>query len=257
MSDAEQQGRKIFFLYPEKGPQDELVRAIVKHEYEAFLIRDPQKAHEILRKFNNSILFIDIDAALPPNQWTEKISSIKNDSETASVLIGLHAFRDKDPDMDEPFYNVKPQLGLIHMQKDLQKNVVLLEKLFAKLNVKGRRKFVRTHCNDDGTFNLKVEDKTHTGKIKDISTAGMTCEFDSDVYFKRGSNLRSIQLHLGRSLCMVSGPVIGHHGDDKKLHVIIFDQTFNSNFKQHIHDFIYRNLQQQLVQTEAEPPENT
>ncbi|MEA1911787.1 MAG: PilZ domain-containing protein, partial [Spirochaetota bacterium] len=57
-------GKKIFFLYPQSVIQDELISFLLRNEYEVYFLNDHVKATKLFKRFSNSICFINIDDGL-------------------------------------------------------------------------------------------------------------------------------------------------------------------------------------------------
>ncbi|OQY36358.1 MAG: hypothetical protein B6229_10310 [Spirochaetaceae bacterium 4572_7] len=58
---SNQFGKKIFFLYPHSVIKTDLIHSFIENEYEVYTIKDYLKVKPILKKFNDSIIFINID----------------------------------------------------------------------------------------------------------------------------------------------------------------------------------------------------
>ena len=68
-------GKKVFFLYPHSVIQNEMVIELIRNEYEIYLLFDHMKTVRLLEKYNDSILFINIDEGLMENEWEKYIKA--------------------------------------------------------------------------------------------------------------------------------------------------------------------------------------
>ena len=63
--------RKIFFIHPQAVIQDELVRALIADNFEAYLLRNSVSAKMVLRDFPDSIVLVQVDSGLSEQQWLD------------------------------------------------------------------------------------------------------------------------------------------------------------------------------------------
>ena len=81
------ENRKVFFLHPQAVVQDELVRALIAHNFEAYLLRNQVSAKMVVRDFPDSILLIQVDSGLDEEKWIEYADSLKSNPVFSGLTI--------------------------------------------------------------------------------------------------------------------------------------------------------------------------
>lgn len=240
-------GKKVFFLYPHHFIQD-MIKELVRNGYEAYLIFNQIKVFEILKKYNNSILFINIDEILKESEWEEYIKKIKSTPELKNIHIGIITYLHKNKDIAEKYLiKIGIQCGFIVIETNLKKCRNHIIKVLKANEVKGRRKYIRAICNPKlDTFNIILNNKRYDGKIINISIAGMACIFTNmDFSLENRTSLKNMQLILRGAICLVSGIVAGiRKKKEETIYIILFNlQEMKAEIKEKIHNLIYHCLQ--------------
>ena len=57
-------GRKIYFLFPTASVQNQVVTELVQQEYEVYVIKDSNRMLRYLKKYPDSVLFINVDEGM-------------------------------------------------------------------------------------------------------------------------------------------------------------------------------------------------
>src|SRR6056297_1073359 len=248
-SQIEQFGKKVFFLYPHSVIQEELVTHIIQNEFEVYLINNHRKLLPLLKKYNNSILFINIDERLKESEWEEYIQSIMNNEATKGVQIGILTYNEDKELARKYLMDLMVPGGYIQLKLGLKESTkIILQTLMAN-EAKGKRKFVRARCPNNVTteFNVELMGSMRNGYIKDISTAGMACIFQGDLDLPAKTPLNRVQLKLRSRIVMISGVIAGNRQTpEDTLYVVIFTEYISGDAKQRISDFVYRTLQAEM-----------
>lgn len=251
--DADLKGKKVFFLYPPSVIQEQMVSEIIKNEYEVYLINDHTKALRLLQKYPSSILFVNIDTHQKEVDWESYIKALQNDKTTQDVRVGILTYNNDKNLAEKYLMELMVPCGFIKLTLGLKDSTDIILKALEANEAKGRRKYVRTQCfpNSAAHFNVIITGDTHTGNVHDISSVGMSCQFDKWVSLKAHSLLESIQLRLKGTLCMVNGIVMGTRNEQGNvLYVIMFDPKLHPDTRSKIRNFIYLTAQAQ-IDTEA------
>ncbi len=242
-------GKKVFFLYPHSVIQEELINHIIQNEFEVYLINDHQKLLPLLKKYNNSILFINIDERLKEKEWEEYIRTIMNREETSGVQIGILTYNEDKELARKYLMDLMIPGGYIQLKLGLKESTKIILKTLMANEARGKRRFVRATCpkNIVTEFNVQVAGNMYDGHIKDISSAGMACYFNKNIDLAPKTELSKMQLKLRSRIVMVSGIVAGKRDDQgQTLYVVLFNKYISTDAKQRISTFIYRTLQAEM-----------
>lgn len=240
---------KIFFLYPHSIFQKNLIRDIVRNEYAAYAIDDHIIMRKILKKYSNSILFINIEAHLTEKDWEKYIKEIRSDPETKNVRIGVISFFEDNEREKKFLLDLMVDCGYIKLKTGYKESLEIILKALEVNEARGKRKYVRVKCEqvENVGCNIKIGDKLYNPIIKDISSFGMAFYFkDNETFFKKETFIENIQLKLKGVLLFVSGKIYDvREIDDKIIYVLIF-HNLQFDEKEKIHDFIYKVLQEEM-----------
>lgn len=240
---------KIFFLYPQNILQKNLIKEIVKNEYAAYAIEDHNVMFKLLKKYNNSILFINIEAVLSQPEWEKYIKEIHSHPDIKNVRVGVLSFFE-DVERERKFLmELMIECGYIRLKAGYKESLDIILKALEANEARGKRKYVRVRCDnlDNVGCNIKIGDKLYEGIIKDISSYGMAFYFkNNETFLRRDDFIDNIQLKLKGVLVFASGRIYDARPfGEKTVYVLIF-QNLNYDEKDKIHEFIYKALQQEM-----------
>ncbi len=243
-------GKKVFFINPHSVIQDELIDTIVDDEYEVYMINDYKKINDIKNIYNNSIVYINIDAGLSEAEWEKLIRFYSDDSLKKNIKIGILTYNEDQKLAHKYLMDILVPCGFIRLKLGLKESINIVKQTLEANEAKGKRKFVRASPQpDDGSFNWKNKDGTLMfGHINDISSVGMAITFDEEKDIEKNSILKDIQIKLKGTLIMVSGVVIGFRKEEesKTIYVLIFDRTLSRNMKKRLRMSIHKLLQDDI-----------
>jgi len=243
-------GKKVFFLYPHSVIQDELVSQIIQNEFEIYLVHDHKRLKRLLEKYNDSILFINIDERLGEDEWKAYVRDLLQSEKTKNVQVGILTYNENRELAQSYLMDIGIPAGYVQLKLGIKESSRIILKTLVVNEAKGKRKFVRAKCpeNSNNEFNISLFGKNQTGEIIDISSAGMACSFHGGVDIPTRTDLDTIQLKLKSRIVMVSGIVAGRRtaGDDTTVYVILFTSYISEDARNRIGDFIYRTLQNEI-----------
>jgi len=249
MSDLQDLGKKVFFLYPHSVIQEDLVQHISINEFEVYLVNDHSRLVRVLGKYPNSIIFINIDEKLKESEWESYIRALMENEKTKNVQIGILTYNEDKELARKYLMDLMVPGGYIQLKLGLKESTkIILQTLMAN-EAKGKRKFVRARCPNNVTteFNVELMGSMRNGYIKDISTAGMACIFQGDLDLPAKTPLNRVQLKLRSRIVMISGVIAGkRQSPEDTLYVVIFTEYISGDAKQRISDFVYRTLQAEM-----------
>lgn len=243
-------GKKIFFLYPHSVIQSDLLHDLIQHEYEVYTLNDHKKVKLLLKKYNDSIIFINIDGHLSEAEWIEYVSSISNNSDYTGLQIGILTYNENAKLSETYLLDLLVTCGFIQLKlgKADSKNIIL--KTLEVNESKGKRKYIRATSNNQlkSTFNVKIGSELKTGRIHDLSSAGMSCIFDEKITLSKNALLRKMQLKLNGKLVLVDGILFGSRAISEKemLMVVLFTNNIKEDSRSKIHKYIGEVLQSNI-----------
>lgn len=239
-------GKKVFFLYPPSVIREDVVNRLLEEEFEIYLIKDHAKLRQSLKRYPDSLVFVNIDEGLAEKEWEQWIREIQNDDETAAVGIGILSYNSNDELRRKYLMELGIQCGFVRMKLGVEEGTrILLETLRAN-EAKGRRKFLRADCGKDtlSTLNVQVDGRSVHGKLRDISVVGLSCIFDTDPGLPKNSLLPDMQLKLRGVLLNTRAIVYGKRTcEDGTVYVILFAQMDDKIGKEKIRRYIQTALQ--------------
>jgi hypothetical protein len=228
--------------------QDELVTQIVKAEFEAYTIKDHEVMIPLLKKYNDSILFINIDSGLKEPDWEIYIRSIMENPETSNVKIGILTYYEDKELAEKYLMDLMVPCGFILLKIGLLESTKIILKALLANEAKGDRKYIRARCNNNmATLNLMVGEKLVKGEILDISSVGLACTLNgiSCDELPRDTVVTDVQMRLKGQLTMISGTVQGCRSGSEPVFIILFAKM-EPVIKEKIHSFIHKHLQYQI-----------
>jgi DNA-binding response OmpR family regulator len=242
---------KIFFLYPHSIIQKDLINEIISNEYAAYMLNDHLKALKLIEKYNNSILFINIDSTLPGGDWDNYIKNIMNNQDSKEVRIGVLSYYEDIATIEKYIMKMMVPCGFVRLKLGLKECKNIIIGALEANEAKGTRKYIRVNCKDIPSvyFSIKLNYKLIKGFIYDISSTGMACGFDKDVelFLRKDSIIEDIQLKLRGNLCLLSGKVAGiHHDDENNIRYVVMFDKIKSDDRKKIYNFIGSFLQESI-----------
>ncbi|MBI9100721.1 MAG: hypothetical protein JEY91_19775 [Spirochaetaceae bacterium] len=236
--------KKIFFIYPNSYIRNEIIFPLIDLEYETYVIEDHKLIPIIQNNYSGSLLLINIDEKLTPQQWEKQILS------TPDLEIGVMTYNEnKNTELKyKSLYKISCGYNVLRKRPEL-----LLENLIKTLDsftVNEKRMFIRTRFKDmAANFELHHTGQRRTGFIHDISSIGMTLVFKKPLKIEKNSLLKDISLYIHESVIVASGIFMGasRNENDSIVYVILFDKTMKESSRSRIRLVINRDLQKKLI----------
>jgi hypothetical protein len=242
-------GKKVFFLYPPSVVTEELVWEVVKNEYEVYLLKDHKGLKQLLPKYNDAIVFINIDAGRPEEKWEEYVREIAADPRTKDVRIGVLTYNKNEELARKYLMDLGVQAGFVTLSLGLEESSGIVLRMLEANEARGRRRYVRAQVLDRGvaSFNATINGTMQTGFVRDISSVGMACYFEPDTAVPVRTYLRDLQLRLRGQAVTVSGVVSGSRRmEDHTAYVIMFDPRQGDAFRTKVRRFVHRQLTREI-----------
>lgn len=245
-------GRKVFFLNPPYSIKKVVLGRLQEMEYEVYSIDDYRDAKNILRHYNDSICFINIDDQLTPDEWLNFISSCSTDDSLKSIFFGVMSEHPRKSDKDMFMLKAAIPAGFISTSGKLDDITDTLKGILEINGAKGRRQYVRTQCvqDKDAMMYYTTTDKMYRFKLIDISSVGaaalLPLQFKST--FQPNSVLQDVSVSLGAKQVHMSAAVFAIKDSVKySTLVILFIKGTSSATRATIRDYIFESLQKAML----------
>ena len=242
-------GKKVFFLYPTAAVQNRVIDELVQQEYEVYIIKDHAALGRKLKKYPDSIVFVDINEQLSDKDWETWIHGIMNAPETKDVVIGIASAKDTEELRRKYLDTMGIQGGYTPLRADLDLSIKQIISVLNAVDAKGRRKYLRATTENEPltTVNLPLNGSFINGLIRDISVVGISCTFDNDPELLKNTLFKGIQVKLQSMLLNVEGIIFGSRMDDSaKIYVILFTQRIDPVVRTKIRKYIQQNMQSKM-----------
>jgi len=238
-------GKKVFFLYPTASVQNQIITELVQQEYEVYIAKDHARLARTLKKYPDSVLFINIDDGMSALEWERWIGALM----TSDPEIKIGIFSSNEELRARYINDMKVSCGFMPLKLDMSKTTTKMLEILKIMNVKGRRKFLRatTELEKTATMNMPHGGDFINGTIKDISVVGISCSFDVDPELTKNSFFKDIQIRLQSILLKVEAVVFGSRMDGaEKIYVLIFTQRIDPDVRVKIRKYIQQNMQNKM-----------
>jgi hypothetical protein len=249
MTNIDITGKKIFFLYPQTIVQNEVTTDLVMQEYEVYTARDHLALCRVLKRFPDSIVFVNLDEKLSEKEWEVWVRGVMSDPATATIGIGILTSTSNDELKQKYLASVKVACGFTHVSTDLKKLLHQITEILKAQDAMGRRKFIRVTTDNEKmtTVNIPIDGHFVSGNIRDISSTGFSCTFPNDPNLAKNTLITDMQLKLQSTLIRAEGVVFGNRMDEyMKVYVFVFTPRTDSNVRAKIRMYIQSNLQAKM-----------
>lgn len=242
-------GKKVFFLYPTAVVQNKVIAELVQMEYEVYVAKDHAALRRVLKKYPDSIIFIDVNEQLSDKEWDAWIQGITSSPELKDVIIGIVTANDKAEMRQKHADAAGLKGGYTVLKSDLDSAVKQITAVLNTAEAKGRRKYLRATTENETmtTVNMPVNGVFITGQIMDISVVGFSCTFENDPLIVKNTLLSNIQLKLQSMLLNVEAIIFGSRMDgNSRIYVVLFTQRIDPVVRTKIRKYIQQNLQSKM-----------
>jgi hypothetical protein len=241
-------GKKVFFLYPTVQMQNQIMDELTQQEFEIYAIKNSAHLTSILKKYNDSVVYVNLD----DNTFKSELEKWIEVIHTAVPSVKIGVFSSSTDEEYKKKYSNKSYIAcsLINLKLDMNRAAQKISETLDSLNVKGRRKYLRasTERETTATINLPHDGNFIKGTIKDVSVVGISCTFDNDPRLKNKSLYKDIQIRLQSMLLKAEAVVFGSRNDSgNTIYVLIFNtQRISPDVRTKIRKYIQQNLQHKM-----------
>lgn len=241
-------GKKIFLLYPHSVIRDEMLDLLIMAGFETYTLNDAEKARKLLEKFQRSIMFINIDEGLSEPEWEDYIREVQANPKTASARLGIMSYNQDQSLMKKYLMELGIPCGYIQLKLGLKESTKIIITALEANEARGRRNSIRADCEDDNyaTVNFKTNSGFYSGKILNISSAGIAAKFDRDASYPKKTLINGVQLKLHGGIVMATMMYVGERENQRNVQVLIFDDKLSAESKLAIFRYIKQHLQKYI-----------
>lgn len=245
-------GRKVFFVSPPYYVTNTIIPRLTANEYEVYSIDNFRMVKPILRKYPDSICFINIDSKeLSFKEWFRFAKSFEEDEVLSTIFFGVISQYAPKPERENFLLHVQLPAGFIQYTPDLNSMVEIFLAILEMNGAMGKRKYVRADCGRDARIyaDIDINTKTVPLMIQNISSVGISCYInDHQLPLLEDKSVHRMHLHLGD--LSFSGSIVvlmKREIDNKKIVVMLFGQGLAYSSKNMIRDFIRQKIQANLM----------
>jgi hypothetical protein len=241
-------GKKVFFLCPSVQMQNQIIDELTQQEFEIYAVKDSARLTRVLKKYNDSIVYVNLDDNSYKSELEKWIEAIV--SSVPTVKLGVFSSSTDEEYKNKLIKKFNITCGFINIKLDMSKAAQKIIETLDGMNVKGRRKYLRasTEHENTATINLPHDGNFIKGTIKDVSVVGFACVFDRDPPLKSKTLYKDIQLRLQSMLLKAEAVVFGSRDDSgNKIYVLVFNtQKISPDVRAKIRKYIQQNLQHKI-----------
>ena len=246
VNSCEIEGKKVFFLMPSATTEHSVIEELVQQEYELYVARDKDSIRRVLRKYPDSILFVDINERMPEKDWELWIRALMKAPDTARVSVGIITANNDDALRQKYLNTIKITSGYTVLKFGTEKSIRQIMEILHAAKAKGRRKFVRAIVGPDAsaTVNIPIDGTFVKGRIRDISAVGIAFTLDGNPELTKNTLLKDIQMVLQTTRVKVEGILFGSRVEKKEtVYVMLFSQRVAPEVRSKIRSYIQLYLQ--------------
>jgi hypothetical protein len=240
-------GKKVFFVFPTAYVQNQVIMELVQHEYEVYVSKDAKRLAHALKKYKDSVVFVNVDEGMREPEWEKWIHTLM--SALPDIRVGVFS-SNSDEKIREKYLDILHiKCGYYNPKLDMSKTTAMILEVLETMNVKGRRKYLRANTETESiaTINMPIGGGFTNGTIRDVSVVGVSCTFEEEIPLHKNALLKDIQIRLQTMLLKVEAVVFGSRLDGhEKIFVLLFTQRVDPEVKIKIRKYIQQNLQHKI-----------
>lgn len=243
-------GKKVFFLYPQPVIQSQIITVLAQHEFEVYAVKDHIKLKEILKKYPDSVVFVDINDQFPDSDCEAWIKEVSGNPAMRNIALGVTSAAVDAALQKKYTETIKLKCGFLYLKANqIAAAIKHIIDALQSVDAKGRRKYLRVTLDHDTSvsINIPTDIGFAQGSIKDISVAGLSCAFKEDPKLQKNALFRDIQIKLQSMIIKAEGIIFGSRMDgSSKVYVLLFTPRVSPDVHTKIRLYIQQNLQAKM-----------
>jgi hypothetical protein len=238
-------GKKVFFLYPSAMIQNTIIQELIQQEFEVYTVRDYGIMLRGLKKYPDSVVFVNINEGMELPAWENWVRSVIAAPDITGACVGILTSTNDEELRGKYLTEIRVQCGFTVVKSDVERATRQILEALRAVNAKGRRKYLRASLTGGATINIPFKDAFINGFIRDISTVGFSCVLEPDPNLAKNALFQGIQIKLQSQLFNVEGIVFGsrEEADGVSCYVLLFTQRVASETRARIRRSIQQYLQ--------------
>lgn len=258
------EGVKTFFVLPDPAviPED-FLRHFFLRGFETYVVNEDQylslraRLDAIIALFPEVIFFFNLDHKAEEGPWPEFIARLqaeRGDRARIGVLYRKRSDEGLLRKLEKLFlFDIGITCGCIPLEYQKNLNIRLLTGVLTANQANGRRKHLRTICEESCRLNFEVEGRRWVGTIQDISVSHFSCTLEpADAGLKPLELVKRIQLNLGGTICLIDAVMVTKRVLNGYLvHVFVFRNSrgqdgLDAEMLQKVNNFIFSRYQDRI-----------
>lgn len=244
-------GRRVFFVNPPHYVTNTIIPRLTASEYEVYSIDTYKMVKAILRKYPDSICFINIDCEeLSFKEWFNFVQSFNDDPVLSTIFFGVISQYAPKPERENFLLHAQIPAGFIQYTPDMNAMVDIFTAILEINGAMGKRKYIRADCGKNPTIyaDIEVEGKPVPLLIQNISSVGLSCyASEKQLPMFQEKSVHRMMLHLRGT--KISGSVIilmCRNIDNQNVVIMLFSQGLAFSSKTIIREFVRTQIQKNL-----------
>lgn len=171
-------GRRVFFVNPPFYVTNIIIPRLTSMEYEVYSLDSYMKVKPVLRKYPDSICFINIDCDdLTFKEWFRFVQSFEEDELLSTIFFGVISQFAPKPEREKFLLNVQLPAGFIQYTPDHDALLQIFTAILEMNGAMGKRKYIRADCGRDPSIYAEVDLRIQKLplQIQNISSVGLAC----------------------------------------------------------------------------------
>ena len=239
-------GKKVIFVNPPDLVKGPIMTLLSDEELEVYTLLVHEKISEVVRKYPDTIFFINVDAVQSEKEWQIFIEKLNSDH--PGIQFGIMSFKINDPEQVQHYLlDLGAGCGFIQLKQGTKAAFDMMMKVLLVNEVKGRRKYIRYQCkmDDNATVNFSLADTQIDGDILDISSVGMSCQLSAHQGLVKNQLVRDVQMRLRGSIVNIDIILIGTRvvPGEQSIYVFLFKTDALDKMKDRIRTYISSAIQ--------------
>jgi hypothetical protein len=245
MEDHTFEGKKVFFLHPHSAVKDEIFDMLIEYGYEAYPVRDRDRAKRLLERFQGSIMFINIDEGLSEPEWELFIRDVLEYPDTRYTRLGVVTYNVDESLARKYLLDLGLPCGYVRLKLSVKESAAIILKTLEANEARGRRKFLRAFCEDDYDAKFTWKSNEHgivSGNLVDISIANCTVRVDNFPAIPGKTILKNAELRFRTTRITMDVLFLGQRAELANVYIFLFVPNMRPEYKGELYHYIKERL---------------
>jgi hypothetical protein len=243
-------GRKIFYFFPSGPYHQQVVKRIIRDEYEIYTLSDYERGLPLIFHYNGALLFFHIDELKDYGHIRAVLHDFCRQSANRSIeLIILTRDGDRAEEL-RAFMKEMSNCRIILLEEDPEKSAEELLDLLSGFEARGQRRYVRFGSSKDEVALIEFVHKSKevSAGVHDISSVGLSFSLTDGPGLSIRSHINNFDIEISERIEGLSGTVTIKRKlpDGSVLYVLMFEKGISKELREKLHTIIHGSLQRQF-----------